>query len=85
MCLFLSDTPEKPTAALHTSPAAKMYSKSPATPRNGNPSPAAQNKALYQPGGPGGRVCICTCLFWPKEGSHSRVSVAELLQSLPVL
>ncbi|XP_016894566.1 PDZ and LIM domain protein 5b isoform X2 [Cynoglossus semilaevis] len=49
-----NDTPEKPTAALHTSPAAKMYSKSPATPRNGNPSPAAQNKALYQPGGPGG-------------------------------
>ncbi|XP_058473282.1 PDZ and LIM domain protein 5b isoform X2 [Solea solea] len=52
---------DKSTPTAHTSPAAKTYSKSAAAPRNGNVvpgstfvSPAAQNKPLYQPGGPGG-------------------------------
>ncbi|XP_041666559.1 PDZ and LIM domain protein 5b isoform X2 [Cheilinus undulatus] len=47
--------------AVHTSPAAKPFSKSPAAPRNGNivpassyKSPAAQNKPSFQPGGPSG-------------------------------
>ncbi|XP_029940792.1 PDZ and LIM domain protein 5b isoform X3 [Salarias fasciatus] len=49
---------DKTTPSVHTSPAAKTFSKSPAAPRNGNVvagstfrSPAAQNKASFQPGG----------------------------------
>ncbi|XP_030292138.1 PDZ and LIM domain protein 5b isoform X3 [Sparus aurata] len=49
---------DKTTPAMHTSPAAKTYSKSAAAPRNGNvssasafKSPAAQNKPSFQPGG----------------------------------
>ncbi|XP_035523841.1 PDZ and LIM domain protein 5b isoform X2 [Morone saxatilis] len=53
---------DKTTPTVHTSPAAKTYSKSAAAPRNGNvipasagfKSPAAQNKPSYQPGGPPG-------------------------------
>ncbi|XP_070706093.1 PDZ and LIM domain protein 5b [Pempheris klunzingeri] len=52
---------DKTTPTVHTSPAAKTYSKSAAAPRNGNAapasaskSPAAQNKPSYQPGGPSG-------------------------------
>ncbi|KAM7392876.1 hypothetical protein PAMA_007810 [Pampus argenteus] len=52
---------DKTTPAVHTSPAAKTYSKSAVAPRNGNvvppstfKSPAAQNKPSYQPGGPSG-------------------------------
>ncbi|XP_060918116.1 PDZ and LIM domain protein 5b isoform X3 [Labrus mixtus] len=47
--------------AVHTSPAAKTFSKSAAAPKNGSfipassyKSPAAQNKPSYQPGGPTG-------------------------------
>ncbi|XP_034064438.1 PDZ and LIM domain protein 5b isoform X1 [Gymnodraco acuticeps] len=49
---------DKSTPAVHTSPAAKTFSKSAASPRNGNgvpastfKSPAAQNKPSFQPGG----------------------------------
>ncbi|KAM9338268.1 PDZ and LIM domain protein 5b isoform 2-T2 [Symphorus nematophorus] len=52
---------DKTTPTVHTSPAAKTYSKSAAAPRNGNvtsasafKSPAAQNKASFLPGGPSG-------------------------------
>ncbi|XP_070780753.1 PDZ and LIM domain protein 5b [Enoplosus armatus] len=52
---------DKTTPTVHTSPAAKTYSKSAAAPRNGNivpasafKSPAAQNKPPFQPGGPSG-------------------------------
>ncbi|XP_036972111.1 PDZ and LIM domain protein 5b isoform X1 [Acanthopagrus latus] len=52
---------DRATPAMHTSPAAKTYSKSAAAPRNGNvssastfKSPAAQNKPSFQPGGPPG-------------------------------
>ncbi|XP_056288132.1 PDZ and LIM domain protein 5b isoform X3 [Pseudoliparis swirei] len=50
-----------PPPALHTSPAAKIFSKSAASPRNGNiiptstfKSPVAQSKPSFQPGGPPG-------------------------------
>ncbi|XP_033951686.1 PDZ and LIM domain protein 5b isoform X3 [Pseudochaenichthys georgianus] len=49
---------DKSTPAVHTLPAAKTFSKSAASPRNGNgvpastfKSPAAQNKPSFQPGG----------------------------------
>ncbi|XP_067341265.1 PDZ and LIM domain protein 5b isoform X2 [Channa argus] len=52
---------DKTTPIVHTSPAAKTYSKSAAATRNGNvvpastfKSPAAQNKPSHQPGGPSG-------------------------------
>ncbi|XP_041825838.1 PDZ and LIM domain protein 5b isoform X3 [Melanotaenia boesemani] len=52
---------DKPIPTLHTSPAAKTYSKSAAAPRNGNvapastfKTPAAQNKALFLPKGQSG-------------------------------
>ncbi|XP_010736423.2 PDZ and LIM domain protein 5b isoform X3 [Larimichthys crocea] len=52
---------DKTTPTVHTSPAAKTFSKSAAAPRNGNvnsasayKSPAAQNKPSYQPGAPSG-------------------------------
>ncbi|XP_041815817.1 PDZ and LIM domain protein 5b [Chelmon rostratus] len=52
---------DKTTPTVHTSPAAKTYSKSAAAPRNGNvipasgfKNPAAQIKPSYQPGGPSG-------------------------------
>ncbi|KAM6975246.1 PDZ and LIM domain protein 5b isoform 3-T4 [Tautogolabrus adspersus] len=52
---------DSPAPAVHTSPAAKTFSKSAAAPKNGNvvpassyKSPAAQNKPSYQPGGPSG-------------------------------
>ncbi|XP_034752819.1 PDZ and LIM domain protein 5b isoform X7 [Etheostoma cragini] len=52
---------DKTTPAVHTMPAAKTFSKSAASPRNGNvipastfKSPAAQKKASFQPGGPPG-------------------------------
>lgn len=60
--LFPSEAVDKSTPTVHTSPAAKTFSKSAAAPRNGNvnsasayKSPAAQNKPSYQPGGPSGR------------------------------
>lgn len=60
--LFHSDSVDKHPSAVHTSPAAKTFSKSAAAPRNGsvNPppafkGPAAQSKPSYQPGGPSGR------------------------------
>ncbi|XP_078127056.1 PDZ and LIM domain protein 5b isoform X2 [Sander vitreus] len=52
---------DKTTPAVHTMPAAKTFSKSAASPRNGNvfpastfKSPAAQKKPSFQPGGPPG-------------------------------
>lgn len=52
---------DKSAPTVHTSPAAKTFSKSAAAPRNGNvgpasafKSPAGQNKPSYQPGGPAG-------------------------------
>ncbi|XP_069028652.1 PDZ and LIM domain protein 5b isoform X4 [Embiotoca jacksoni] len=52
---------DKTTPAVHTSPAAKTFSKSATAPRNGNVVPASafksragQNKASFQPGGPSG-------------------------------
>ncbi|XP_053195362.1 PDZ and LIM domain protein 5b [Scomber japonicus] len=52
---------DKTTPAVHTLPAAKTYSKSAVSPRNGNvvpssnfKSPAAQNKPPFQLGGPSG-------------------------------
>lgn len=52
---------DKATPAVHTSPAAKTFTKSAASPRNGNvapapafKSPAAQNKPSFPPGGPTG-------------------------------
>ncbi|KAI3361791.1 hypothetical protein L3Q82_002132 [Scortum barcoo] len=52
---------DKTTPTVHTSPAAKTYSKSAAAPRNGNvvpastfKSPQAQNKPSVRPGGPSG-------------------------------
>ncbi|XP_031711383.1 PDZ and LIM domain protein 5b isoform X2 [Anarrhichthys ocellatus] len=52
---------DKTTPTVHTSPAAKTFSKSAASPRNGNivpastfKSPAAQNKSSFPPGGPAG-------------------------------
>lgn len=60
--LFSSEPVDKTTPAMHTSPAAKTYSKSAAAPRNGNvssasafKSPAAQNKPSFQPGGRQGK------------------------------
>ncbi|XP_068562286.1 PDZ and LIM domain protein 5b isoform X3 [Cebidichthys violaceus] len=56
-----NETVDKTTPAVHTSPAAKTFSKSAASPRNGNivpastfKSPAAQNKSSFPPGGPAG-------------------------------
>ncbi|TMS08720.1 PDZ and LIM domain protein 5 [Larimichthys crocea] len=58
---FLPEPVDKTTPTVHTSPAAKTFSKSAAAPRNGNvssasayKSPAAQNKPSYQPGAPSG-------------------------------
>ncbi|XP_037608643.1 PDZ and LIM domain protein 5b isoform X3 [Sebastes umbrosus] len=52
---------DQTTPAAYTSPAAKTFSKSAASPRNGNvvpastyKSPAAQNKPVFQAGGPPG-------------------------------
>lgn len=52
---------DKAAPIVHTSPAAKTFSKSAAAPRNGNivpastfKSPAGQNKPFYQAGGPSG-------------------------------
>ncbi|XP_059213930.1 PDZ and LIM domain protein 5b [Centropristis striata] len=52
---------DQTTPTVHTSPAAKTFSKSAASPRNGNvapgstfKSPAAQNKPAFQSGGPPG-------------------------------
>ncbi|XP_074474200.1 PDZ and LIM domain protein 5b isoform X1 [Sebastes fasciatus] len=52
---------DQTTPAAYTSPAAKTFSKSAASPRNGNvvpastyKSPAAQNKSVFQAGGPPG-------------------------------
>lgn len=62
-----SEAVEKTNPTVHTSPAAKTYSKPAAAPTNGKvvpassfKSPAAQNKAPYQPGAPSGRVTSCT-------------------------
>lgn len=71
--LFPSEAVDKTTPTVHTSPAAKTYSKSAAAPRNGNvipasgfKNPAAQIKPSYQPGGPSGRgthseILPCSC------------------------
>lgn len=62
-----SESVEKTNPTVHTSPAAKTYSKPAVAPTNGKvvpassfKSPAAQNKAPYQPGAPSGRVTSCT-------------------------
>lgn len=78
--LFPSEPVDKTTPTVHTSPAAKTFSKSAAAPRNGNvssasayKSPAAQNKPSYQPGAPSGRrthsnilpyICYVLPLTW---------------------
>ncbi|XP_039856176.1 PDZ and LIM domain protein 5b isoform X2 [Simochromis diagramma] len=56
-----NESVEKPNPTVHTSPAAKTYSKPAVAPTNGKvvpassfKSPAAQNKAPYQPGAPSG-------------------------------
>lgn len=61
--LFHSEPVDKTAPVVHTSPAAKTFSKSAPAPRNGNvvpastfKSPAAQNKPSFQPSGPSGRV-----------------------------
>ncbi|XP_042365498.1 PDZ and LIM domain protein 5b isoform X2 [Plectropomus leopardus] len=53
-----NDAADKTTPVVHTSPAAKTFSKSAASPRNGNvapasafKSPATQNKPSFKPGG----------------------------------
>lgn len=86
MYLFPSEAVEKTTPAVHTSPAAKTYSKSAAAPRNGNvvppstfKSPAAQNKPSYQPGGPSGRVTYTT----QKSSLTSVITFTQVLVVLP--
>lgn len=78
--VFPSEAVDKTTPTVHTSSAAKTYSKSAAAPRNGNvvpasafKSPSAQNKPSFQPGGPAGRgthseilpYFYCVLLFLP--------------------
>lgn len=74
-CLFSSEAVDKTKPTVHTSPAAKTYSKSAAAPRNGNiaaptfKSPAAQSKPTFQPGGlPGALPCLFSdiCLLLKK-------------------
>lgn len=76
MYLISSEAADKTPPTLHTSPAAKTYSKTAAVPRNGNvvpasafKSPAAQSKPSHQPGGPAGRVTPynkpCFCYAFP--------------------
>lgn len=61
MSLFPSDVVDNTTFGVHTSPAAKPFTKTAGAPRNGNvvppsafKSPPAQSKPSYQPGGPSG-------------------------------
>lgn len=74
--LFPSEPVDITTPAVHTSPAAKTFSKSAAAPRNGNvvsassfKGPAAQNKSPFPPGGLPGKETLtnpsliyCLCL-----------------------
>lgn len=75
--LFPSEAVDKTPPTVHTSPAAQTYSKSAATPRNGNVNPASAfkspgNKPSYQPGGPPGKgtqseITPCFCHLLPLE------------------
>lgn len=75
--LFPSEAVDKTPPTVHSSPAAQTYSKSAATPRNGNVNPASAfkspgNKPSYQPGGPPGKgtqseITPCFCHLLPLE------------------
>lgn len=75
--LFPSEAVDKNPPTVHTSPAAQTYSKSAATPRNGNVNPASVfkspgNKPSYQAGGPPGKgtqseITPCFCHLLPLE------------------